>query len=341
MRIDKQSFLLLAALVLCRVCSAQGLPPFALYTKRATLQETLLDTRAALTQWQKEQAALKSAVQWGAWHAQESLKPDDPPSVDLAAKGKDGNPLWSQRPDLKDGDVVTLGGNGSAQTSAVLCRTVTAKEPATLTVGLGGGDRIDVWVNSRKVASLATHLDCKRYGTSMRMEGDRRNQGLVNLPLTAGENQLVVSVRLEDAFSRQFFFSPSPDPVSRLWEQLRKDFPPANNRLLETVNVNWFGQPGGWFDRSKDTRLEGELLEAVLAELGPAGEPLRRRLPDGRRWLDYRLYRRYSRARRHQQRPADHRRISLSAEDHQGRDHRHRRGVRHAENRTEKINQTD
>ena len=75
----------LAALLAYQECPAQGQPACALYAKRATFQQTLLDTRAALTVWRNEQAAARPAVQWGAWHSADLLKPDDPPSVDLAA----------------------------------------------------------------------------------------------------------------------------------------------------------------------------------------------------------------------------------------------------------------
>ena len=250
----------LAALLAYQECPAQGQPPVALCAMRTTLQQTLLDTRAALTAWQKEQAALRPAVQWGAWHSADLPKPDDPPPVDLAAQGADGKPLWNKRPDLKDGAVVTLGGNAPAK-AEVFGRIVTASKPVTLTVGLGGGDQIDVWVNGRKVASLDTHLDFKRYGTSMRMEGDRRNQGFVNLPLTAGENTLLVNVRQSRA-PGQFFFTPSPDPVLRMWEQLRKDFPPANHPLLEAVLYTWF-ENNGWL-AAADTHFEREFLTALL-----------------------------------------------------------------------------
>lgn len=281
----------LAALLASQECLAQGQPTLALYSKRATLQQTLLDTRAALTAWQNEQSALRPAVQCGAWHSAELTKPDDPPSVDLAAKGTDGKPLWSQRPEVKDGAVVTFGGNVPAK-AEVFGRKITAKEPVTLTVGLGGGDQIDVWVNGRKVASLDTHLDFKRYGTSMRMEGERRNQDFVNLPLKAGENTLLVSVRQSRA-PGQFFFTPSPDPVQRVWEQLRKDFPPANHPLLEAVPYTWF-ENSGWL-AAADPYVERDFLAAVFERQTALAETLRPRLAaldaakapaDDPRWLE-------------------------------------------------------
>jgi hypothetical protein len=251
----------LAVLLAYQACPAQELPPPALYAKRDTLQQTLLATRAALTNWQKEQAALRPALRWGAWHAAELAGQAAPPPVDLAAKGPGGAPLWSPRLDLRDDVVVTLGGNAPAAKPEVFGRTVTAKAPATLTVGLGGGDRIEVWLNGQKLAEQDTRLDFKRYGTSMRQEGDRRSQWLLELPLKAGENALAVSVRQSRA-PGQFFFSPAPDPVPRLWERLRKDFPPASNPLLKSVGVAWF-ENSGWL-AATDPHFEREFLSALF-----------------------------------------------------------------------------
>jgi len=232
-----------------------------LYARRESLCQTLLDTRAALKKWQTEQAAARTAVQWGAWHAAATGQAV-PPAFDPAASDPGGKPLWNQRPDVRDDSVVTLGGNAPAKDPDVFGRSVTAKTPVTLTVGLGGGDLIEVWLNGQKLAARDTHIDLKRYGTGMRMEDDRRNQWLLELPLKAGENTLTFSVR-QSRMPGQFFFSPAPNPVPRLWEQLRKDFPPANNRLLKSVSVAWFEQPGGWLT-AEDARLERDFMNAVF-----------------------------------------------------------------------------
>ena len=286
----KRLVLTLALAGFCSLSATLGVAAEAdslagLYERKATLHETMLTTRAKYAMWVAEQTPVRGTVVCGPWFVAEGEVVSPEKGVDFAAKDKVGKPLWTKRPDWKDGAFISSGGDNPTQTSVLLCRTITAKKVVTLTAGFGGGDRMEVWLNGKQVASQDTHLDYKRYGTGIRLEGDQRNQFLAHLPLTAGENRLVVSMRQERVELRsymrpeflRFFFTPSPDPVPRFWEQLRKDFPLASNRLLETVNVNWF-QPGGWFECPKETRLEKELLASVIAELGAAGEPVSRQL---------------------------------------------------------------
>ena len=255
-------FLSLTVLLMGSADCATAQPPPMLYAQRETLVQTLSETRGALKNWMKVQTAARPAVRWGTWHAAESTGQAAPPPVDLAAKGPGGAPLWSPRPELKDDSLVTLGGNVPAAQPELFGRTVTAMVPVSLTVGLGGGDRIEVWLNGRQLAARDTRIEFKRYGTeAMRPEGDQRNQWLLDLPLKAGENTLVVSVR-QSRTPRKFFFSPSPDPLPQLWKQIRKDFPPSSNPLLESVNAAWFDKDG-WLTAAVP-RLERDFLAAVF-----------------------------------------------------------------------------
>ncbi|MBI5684975.1 MAG: hypothetical protein HZC54_07830 [Verrucomicrobia bacterium] len=245
------------------------------YESKATLAETMLAARAKYAAWVTEQTMVRATVSCGPWFVAEGEVASPEKGVDLAAKDKAGKPLWTKRADWKDGTLIPTVGENSTQKAVVVCRTITAKKAVTLTAGFGGGDKMEVWLNGRQVAAQETHLEYKRYGTGMRLEGDRRNQFLLHLPLAVGENRLMVRLQQERIELRSYmspelflrFFTPAPDPVPRFWEQLRKDFPPASNRLLETVNFNWF-QPGGWFECSKDTRFEKELLASVNAAPG-------------------------------------------------------------------------
>jgi len=243
-------------LSLCCVLSA-AVADDRLYERKPTLADTMLATRARYTSWLADQKAARTAVACGPWSV-----------------------AGEKRPGWKDGTLFTVT-DEPARKSATLSRTITAKKAVTLTVGLGGGDKIEVKLNDKTVATLDTRLELKRYGTSMRVDGDRRNQVLLNLPLTEGENRLVFNVTQQVIVPRripfQFYFSTTPDPVPSLWARLRKDFPPANNRLLEAVSFNWF-ESGGWFDSANDTRLETEFLGNSRTGVSPvpSGTPAAR-----------------------------------------------------------------
>jgi hypothetical protein len=295
-----------AAAAFCQVpCPAGGTancPATALYLKQEGLAATMLATRARYVAWLAEQGASRAAVTLGPWHATGPLRvadADEPgfpeQCVDPRAKGGDGNPLWSQRPGWKDGTVVTLPAQGSTPVATYLCRTISAPKPLTLTVGVGGGDRLELWLDDAKMVTAATSLASKRYGTGFRIEGTRRDQRIVDLRLPAGQSRLLVKVYQASVHARQpyrFYFSPSPDPVPRFWEQLRKDFPPRENRLLEVVQYDWF-ERDGWFD-APDAHLERRMGARVVESLGEPGDPLGRQLDalvngdaphDDPRWL--------------------------------------------------------
>ena len=152
--------------------------------------------------------------------AENQIRPEV--GVDLSAKLPGGQPLWTPQREIIDGKPGRLL-QKSGTTAVYLTRTVRATRPARLTVGIGGGDRLEVWLNGRKTASCQTHLTTGRYGTGEQVDGTRVDQLIVDLDLHAGENALVLRVTLADEPS--FYFSASPSPVPRLWEQLRRDFP--------------------------------------------------------------------------------------------------------------------
>jgi hypothetical protein len=113
---------------------------------------------------------------------------------------------------------------------------------------------------------------------------NRRREGRQNEPCCATGS---ASARLaEDAGADA--------AAERLWEQLRRDFPPAANRWLDVIPANWFGSRG-WLAQTQRTDLERNLVEQSLRETGVTGRPLRRELealihapppPHDRRWLD-------------------------------------------------------
>jgi len=294
MRIKPYSRAMLAVcFVAVAVASVPALAddPFAgqaapLYVNQDDLAATMSATRARYVEWLAEQRPVRSAVTLGPWHVTEPLGvqsadqaafPDQ--SVDLDAKTAEGKPLWSPRAGWKDGTIVSLPPSSGGPVATYLFRTVTAPKPITLTVGLGGGDRLELWLNEAAVIAADTSLASERYGTGFKIEGTRRDQVFVDLALPAGESRLLVKVHQASVHRRQpyqFYFSPSPDPAPRFWERLREDFPPAENRLLEVVEYDWF-EPNGWF-AAGDTHLEQGMLAGVLETLGESGQPLGRKL---------------------------------------------------------------
>lgn len=270
---------------------------YPLYERAGSLQETLLATRQRYSAWLGAQPSARNAVEFGPWwatpvlpsaEADERVRPAH--GVEPTARLADGRELWSERKDLTDGKVVKLV-SGSTGDAVYLARMIRAKRAARLTVGIGGGDRIDAWLNAQKVASAETRLSIGRYGCATRVDGTRVDQLLIDLDLQAGENRLVV--RLTPADEPSFYFSPSPQPVPRLWEQVRRDYPEAANPLLELVHADWLATDG-WF-AAKDTLLEERLIERLAAECGDDGtrvllelNRLRREGTDrsDRNWLD-------------------------------------------------------
>ncbi|MHB8902150.1 MAG: LamG-like jellyroll fold domain-containing protein [Thermoguttaceae bacterium] len=278
----------------CRA-GERSVPP--MYRKEASLQETLLATRAAYAAWQAEQSAARNEVQFAPWRgtpllpaaeADKRVQPGAAMPVDQQLP--DGRPLWTEQAGLADGKVAPyLAGNGDQ--AAWLARSVHATRACRLTIGAGAGDRLDVWLGGEKLASAATHLNVDRYGTGTRVDGTRVDQLLVDLPLEAGDNTLLV--RITPGSEPSFSFNAAADPVPRLWEEIGRDFSAADHPLLEQVHADWFG-PLGWL-AAEDCRWERQYLDGAVDRCGPDGAAIgqeRQQLEQesvprsDRRWLD-------------------------------------------------------
>ena len=278
-------------------CSEKGCPPLPMYDKRDCLQATLLATRQQYSAWLAEQTAARKAVEFEPWFVTSTLSTADGDKhvpiaerIDLNARLANGKTLWTPRKDLVDGKVAKFVA-GSGNTVVYLTRTIRAKKPVRLTIGIGGGDRLDVWVNGRGIGSAQTRLTSGRYGCSQRVDGTRVNQLLVSLDLEPGDNTLLV--RLTPGAEPSFYFSPSPDPVPRFWERVRHDFPPAQNPLLDLVHADWLTAKG-WFAQ-KGTELENQFIDRLTVDCRDNGAPIRRVLNQLKqdkvdrndpRWLD-------------------------------------------------------
>ena len=285
----------LVPLVAAAASADRPRPP--MYIGRATLQETLLATRQRYAAWLTEQADARKHVEVNAWLAT-PVMPAEPvdglvhpeAGLDLSATTADGQPLWTPQGDLADGKVVVLPGNSPGKT-LYLTRTIMARQPVTLTVGIGGGDQLDVWFAGKKIAAADTHLNIGRYGCGQHVDGTRIDQLLVDLPLQTGENRLLL--RVATGNEPRFYFSAAPHPVLRLWEQLRYDFPAAANPLLELVHADWFAA-GGWLD-ARETQFEERLIDRLASDCGEDEAVIRGDLDqlqreqvdrNDRRWLD-------------------------------------------------------
>jgi len=278
-------------------CTESELLPLSLYEKADSLPATLLATRQHYSAWLAEQPPARKVVEFDLWlaakplptaHAAKQVQPAE--GIDPNVRLADGQTLWSPRKDLVDGKAVKFV-NGSGDTSVYLTRTVRAKQPVRLMVGIGGGDQLVVWLNGRKVASAKTCLTSGRYGCSHRVDGTRVDQVLVDLELKSGENSLVV--RLVPGSESTFYFSASPRPVPRLWEQVRRDFPPAQNPLLDLVHADWFAAQG-WF-AAQSSELEEQFVDGLVADCAADGTSIQEGLNrlrqakadrDDRGWLD-------------------------------------------------------
>ncbi len=269
----------------------------AMYERKGTLQETLLATRRHYSAELAVQPAARQAVTFGPWLAtppmsREQLDKQIHPEggVDWKAKLPGGQPLWTPQNGLADHKIVKLP-TKSGNTTLCLARTLRAKRPVRLTVGIGGGDHLEVWLDGHRVVGAATRLTRGRYGCSERVDGTRVDQLLVALDLPAGESTLVVRLTLSDEPS--FYFSPSPNAVPRLWEQARRDFPAAENPLLDLVHASWFERQG-WF-AARDSKLEEQFIDGLVEGCGAQGASIRAGLDRLRRvkaaaedrgWLD-------------------------------------------------------
>jgi len=276
--------------------SARNAAP-AIYAREESLQETLLATRLRYRAWLQEQPAARDALTFDAWLATPPLPRDQQETLlgpdtsgDLNAKLPDGRPLWTPQQGLSDGKLGRIP-TGPGKIALGLFRTIRAQRAVRLTIGVGGGDHLEVWLNGRRVASGDTHLSSGRYGTGRRYDNTRIDQLLVTLDLQPGENRLLLRVTLGSDPS--FHFSSSPNPVPKLWQYVRQDFPTEQNPLLDLAHASWFDSQG-WF-AAWDIKREEQLLEQLSVDCSDAGDTLRVALkalkqpgssPDDRAWLD-------------------------------------------------------
>ena len=67
--------------------------------------------------------------------------------------------------------------------------------------------------------------------------------------------------------------------AGKLWEEIRRDFPPAGHALFREVDYGWFAEDG-WLAREGETRLEEAFMRSVAEGGGALGAALLARLGD-------------------------------------------------------------
>ena len=243
------------------------LPELSIYKVKSSLPETLSATRSALCKWKVEQGQLRSGVKFGTWISTGLLSPDEYTSFPpLNAKSKDGQKLWNVCPDWKPARDLSLGEGKLKQAVVMLSNTLTAAEEMTFSVGIAGGDSIEVYLNGTLLKTVQTKILQQRYGTGLRQEQRFADRCIIDLPLKAGKNllQLRVQQSLVDLLhsyhkvSMRFWYNPSPDPLPQLWQHIFKDYPRRNNPLLKRVDYTWF-EGNGWMS-SANTDFERRFL---------------------------------------------------------------------------------
>ena len=248
----------------------------SLYRKGRSLQETLLSTRDRYASWLAAQPDVRQAVTCSPWwitppmpaHRAESIV-NPRAGIDTAALLAGGDPLWTRSADVMDGQVVSVPG-GPPESVIYLARTIDAARVVSLTVGAGGGERLEMWLNGQKIAAAETGLAYDRYGCWDGYEGSRVDQVVVDLPLTEGANTLVVQLALGGEPS--FYFSLTPDPVPGFWSRLREDFSPEQNPLLEWMPADWF-KTAGWFVAG-GIEFEQRLIARLAAQCGDQADSI-------------------------------------------------------------------
>jgi hypothetical protein len=284
-----------------------------LYVKCDTLQQTMLTTRSRLRRWQSHQQLAREAAKLGAWQATVRQAKETPADVVAAATklladaasgstdsrwqrvraGQDTAPVLSGV--AADFLVTTISLDKPLQLTLEMSRHEKyggfAYRPPACGAGIRDVEQL-VWINGQPVDLQNRLAEYPR--TSVAERRGWHDLILIDLPLQAGVNQIVVS--LDKGTRKRWFNSVSfaSQPVPAIWTLLEHDFPRGSNQLINTVPYGWFDATSGWFS-SETTQLECELVAQLAAELDQDGTILRSRMgrliqqkvaDDDQRWLD-------------------------------------------------------
>ena len=174
-------------------------------------------------------------------------------------KSPAGEPLWTPRPQWRDGQPQELPSDGG-RASTYLFRTITTDKAAQASAGLGSDDGLEVWLNGKKLLSK----DVAR--------GVSPNDDTVILDLQAGENRLLLKIHNQSG-GHGFFFELGPSQTS-LAPRSAREFPvlrgmPSTRAAIEDLIATY----GGKYSKGQEflgrlTELEKALKEAEAALAG-------------------------------------------------------------------------
>jgi formylglycine-generating enzyme required for sulfatase activity len=210
-------------------------------------------------------SAAPTQVKLGPWYTTGPLKapafsdvlfPEK--GVDLSAKNPAGQPLWTPRPEWRDGRPQELPGGDRVAT--YLFRTITADKAAQASAGLGSDDGLEVWLNGRKLLSKNV------------ARGVSPNDDTVVLDLQQGENRLLLKIYNQTG-GHGYYFALGPGRTM-LAPLGARDFPvlrsmPSTRAAIEDLLASY----GGKYVKGREflarlTELQKGLGEAEAALAG-------------------------------------------------------------------------
>lgn len=212
-----------------------------MYRHFPDVAETLLATREAYRGWRARQDRALPLASFSGWRIAANAG-----AAQLEALTRDGVAAvagdWQPAPALQDDAIVPWTAVAKTGTAgAVLYREITVDQPATITVGFGGGTHQSIALNGKVLIAAAT-ARIERFDTAGTTQDDPvLDRLMVDLELNPGVNRLAVAVRQDEPRRQVFAFTRVVNPVQRLWDWLWFDFPAARYALMGEIDASWMG----------------------------------------------------------------------------------------------------
>lgn len=210
-----------------------------MYQRHADLVDTLVATRTAYQAWRSRQEQAVPLATFSAWQIATNVA-----AAQLEAVSREGagGGEWTPLPAIKDDEIVPWKTMCAATPAfAVLYREITATQPVTLTIGLGGGTHQAVALNGKTLIAAVT-ARIERFNTAGTAQDDPvLDRLMVDLELKPGINRLAVAVRQDEPRRQLFACTRTVNPVQRLWDWLWFDFPATRYPFMDAMPAAWMG----------------------------------------------------------------------------------------------------